>query len=149
MKTGSGHADSHQHLAIMDWPCNYTSVTAGANFNEGRDCTASLCCHVVLLCSMSHLADLLSRLVGGEVKLFTTPCVNKELKALGAEYEPAAKAARQHQLHKCEHDPPQLPSDCLLSAVAKGNPDHWWIATQDKVLQVSGQDCWCGRVGDE
>lgn len=94
---------------------------------------------------MTHLQELLARLVGGDVKLFTTPCISKELRSLGTSFAATAAAARQQQLHKCAHDPPELPSDCLLSAVAKSNPNHWWIATQDKALQVrtrgAGKTC--------
>jgi U3 small nucleolar RNA-associated protein 23 len=85
---------------------------------------------------MPHLQDLLSRLLGGDVKLFTTPCISKELKALGPDFAATATTARQQQLHKCEHTPPQPPSDCLLAAVAGGNKQHWWVATQDKALQA-------------
>jgi U3 small nucleolar RNA-associated protein 23 len=85
---------------------------------------------------MPHLQDLLSRLLGGDVKLFTTPCISKELKALGPDFAATATTARQQQLHKCEHSPPQPPSDCLLAAVRGGNKQHWWVASQDKALQA-------------
>ncbi|WIA30019.1 hypothetical protein OEZ86_000116 [Tetradesmus obliquus] len=92
--------------------------------------------HATLAANMPHLQELLSRLLGGEVKLFTTPCISKELKALGADFAATAATARQQQLHKCEHSPPQPPSDCLLTAVTGGNKQHWWVATQDKALQA-------------
>jgi U3 small nucleolar RNA-associated protein 23 len=76
-------------------------------------------------------------LLGGEVKLFTTPCISKELASLGSQFAPAAAAARQQQLHKCGHSPAITPCDCLLEAVEGGNKQHWWIATQDKSLQTS------------
>lgn len=88
-------------------------------------------------CSLPHLQELLSRLLGGEVKLFTTPCISKELSALGSAFAPAATAARQQQLHKCGHSPAITPCDCLLEAVAGGNKQHWWVASQDKTLQAA------------
>jgi U3 small nucleolar RNA-associated protein 23 len=91
---------------------------------------------LLLRCSMPHLQELLARLLGGDVKLFTTPCISKELKALGPDFAATAAAARQEQLHKCEHSPPEPPSDCLLAAVRGGNKQHWWVATQDKALQA-------------
>ncbi|KAF8069611.1 UTP23 [Scenedesmus sp. PABB004] len=86
--------------------------------------------HACLAANMGHLQELLARLVGGEVRLFTTPCISGELRGLGPEFRPTADAARQQQLHKCGHEAAQAPSDCLLDAVAGGNPAHWWIATQ-------------------
>lgn len=71
------------------------------------------------------------------MKLFTTPCISKELAALGSALAPAAAAARKQQLHKCSHSPAITPCDCLLEAVADGNPQHWWVATQDRALQAA------------
>lgn len=84
---------------------------------------------------MHHLQELLGRLLGGEVKLFTTPCVSGELRGLGPDFAAAAHAARQQQLHKCGHAAALPACDCLLEAVSGGNPGHWWVATQDKALQ--------------
>eukprot|EP00879_Flechtneria_rotunda_P023854 GHRR01025263.1.p1 GENE.GHRR01025263.1~~GHRR01025263.1.p1 ORF type:complete len:239 (+),score=112.09 GHRR01025263.1:609-1325(+) len=89
-----------------------------------------------LLCSMSHLQQLLTRLVGGAVKLYTTSCVSKELTSLGSDFAASAAFARQQQLHKCEHNPAVAAADCLLAAVAGANSNHWWIATQDQALQT-------------
>jgi U3 small nucleolar RNA-associated protein 23 len=85
-----------------------------------------ICCAT----SMPHLQELLMRLLGAEVKLFTTPCVGKELRSLGTDFAAAAQFARGQQLHKCTHNPVVEPSECLLDAVAGGNPAHWLIATQ-------------------
>eukprot|EP00775_Hariotina_reticulata_P012758 gene12758-12887_t len=92
--------------------------------------------HATQAANMSHLQELLVRLLGAEVKIFTTPCVGKELRSLGPDCAAAAQFARGQQLHKCPHSSPVEPSQCLLAAVAGGNPGHWWIATQDKVLQA-------------
>lgn len=70
------------------------------------------------------------------MKLFTTPCISKELKSLGPDFAATAAAARQQQLHKCEHSPAMAPSECLLAAAAAGNPQHWWVASQDRALQA-------------
>lgn len=93
--------------------------------------------HATLESNLPHLQELLSRLLGGEVKMFTTPCISKELSALGSAFAPAATAARQQQLHKCGHSPAITPCDCLLEAVAGGNKQHWWVASQDKTLQAA------------
>jgi U3 small nucleolar RNA-associated protein 23 len=90
------------------------------------------CCY-----SLPHLQELLSRLLGGEVKLFTTPCISKELTNLGTQFAAAAATARQQQLHKCGHTPAITPCDCLLEAVSHGNKQHWWVATQDRTLQAA------------
>jgi U3 small nucleolar RNA-associated protein 23 len=90
-----------------------------------------------VLRSLPHLQDLLTRLLGGEVKLFTTPCTSKELASLGSQFAAAAAAARKQTLHKCGHTPVLTPCDCLLEAVADGNPQHWWVASQDRSLQAA------------
>lgn len=93
--------------------------------------------HATLESNLPHLQELLARLLGGEVKLFTTPCISKELASLGAQFANATAAARAQQLHKCGHAPALTPCDCLLEAVGGGNKQHWWVATQDKSLQAA------------
>jgi U3 small nucleolar RNA-associated protein 23 len=87
--------------------------------------------------SLPHLQELLSGLLGGEVRLYVTPCVSKELAGLGPALAPAVASARSQQLHKCGHSPAVAPCDCLLAAVAGGNPGHWWVASQDKALAAA------------
>lgn len=87
--------------------------------------------------SLPHLQELLARLLGGEVKLFTTPCISKELSSLGDHFSNAATTARQQQLHRCGHSAAVPACDCILEAVGEGNKQHWWVATQDKLLQAA------------
>ncbi len=89
--------------------------------------------------SMPHLQELLTRLLGGEVRLFVTPCVSAELRSLGPDFAAAAGAARAQKLHKCDHAVATAPSECLAAVVTGGNPDHWWIATQDRALRAELQ----------
>jgi U3 small nucleolar RNA-associated protein 23 len=94
--------------------------------------------------SLAHVDQLLARLLGGTVKLYTTRCVTRELLAMGPQTAAAAAAARALPLHKCEHQGPQQPqavvvpaAECLRTAVGECNADHWWVATQDRALRAA------------
>uniref|UniRef100_A0A453Q612 PIN domain-containing protein n=1 Tax=Aegilops tauschii subsp. strangulata TaxID=200361 RepID=A0A453Q612_AEGTS len=69
--------------------------------------------------------------------LFTSKCVQVELRRLGKSYSQAFDAARLLATFGCEHDKVVSAVDCILSLVGDKNPEHYFVATQD--ILVSGQ----------
>lgn len=79
--------------------------------------------------------DLIERLLGDTVKCYTTHCVQRELKKLGKEYAGARQLLKRYPLHKCGHDEEHCSAaDCLAAQLGDKNEEHFFVATQDKVL---------------
>ncbi|KAL4444025.1 hypothetical protein ABPG75_011762 [Micractinium tetrahymenae] len=79
--------------------------------------------------------DLIARLLGDQVKCYTTPCVQHELKKLGKEVAGARQLLKRYPLHKCGHEDRCSAADCLLAQLGDKNEEHFFVATQDKALQ--------------
>ena len=47
----------------------------------------------------------------------------------------AKRTCKTYGLHRCGHDDPVSASECLLSQIPENNPEHFFIATQDRSLQ--------------
>mmetsp|Transcript_8856 Transcript_8856/g.18923 ORF Transcript_8856/g.18923 Transcript_8856/m.18923 type:complete len:269 (+) Transcript_8856:108-914(+) len=92
--------------------------------------------HATLTANMGELQPQLAKLLGGRTKLYVTRCVTHELRNLGADFKQSAAAARAHELHKCGHEEsPKAAADCILEQIGTSNPDHWWVATQDRAVR--------------
>jgi U3 small nucleolar RNA-associated protein 23 len=37
---------------------------------------------------------------------------------------------------RCDHEPLMSAADCLQNLIADGNPEHFWVATQDAELRI-------------
>lgn len=79
--------------------------------------------------------DLVARLLGDQVKCYTTSCVQHELKKLGKEVAGARQLLKRYPLHKCGHEERCSAADCLLAQLGDKNEEHFFVATQDKALQ--------------
>ena len=89
----------------------------------------------------------MSKLLGDTVRVFTTKCVMKELRGLGAEYTATRQACKRYALHSCGHDD-SSPSaaDCLISQIENANSEHFFVATQDRGLQRRAKNLPGGAV---
>lgn len=66
----------------------------------------------------------------------STNCVLVELKKLKDQVHPdAAKVCRELEMRKCNHYPPQAPSDCIKGILGGENKHRYAIATNDKELR--------------
>jgi U3 small nucleolar RNA-associated protein 23 len=92
------------------------------------------------------LAELLPKMLGGKVRMVVPRAVVAELHALGRHFAAAAKYARRLKIvatpaAEDTGDSPTKPSkaegagDALLSLVARGNPGHYFVLTEDAELQ--------------
>lgn len=62
-------------------------------------------------------------------------CILKELESLGKALYGAKLIAQSFQVRSCSHHKdPVGGSACLLSMVEEGNPHHFFVATQVKML---------------
>eukprot|EP00898_Chlorokybus_atmophyticus_P007613 jgi/Chlat1/7853/Chrsp66S07299 len=91
--------------------------------------------HALSLPKVAALRESLPKFLGATTKVFVTRCVTAELKALGTDYAGTAKAARVFEGAKCSHDTPVPAAACIQSLVANGNPEHFFIASQDAALK--------------
>lgn len=92
--------------------------------------------HYLLTHKMGPPADPLSRLLSASSRPFTTRCVIAELKKLGNSFIGTSSVARKLDAAKCNHEPLKSASDCLESLIGDGNPEHFWVATQDAELRM-------------
>lgn len=67
------------------------------------------------------LTTALSRLLGDTVRVFTTPCVNHEVKKLGPELADARTVCRSCALHHCGHDKGKSAAvaDCMAEQIGE------------------------------
>lgn len=84
---------------------------------------------------MGTPSDHLSRLLFASARPFTTRCVIAELKKLGGSFSETVLAARKVDSAKCNHEPLKSASECLEDLIEGGNPEHFWVATQDAELR--------------
>uniref|UniRef100_A0A8C2UHM6 rRNA-processing protein UTP23 homolog n=1 Tax=Chinchilla lanigera TaxID=34839 RepID=A0A8C2UHM6_CHILA len=73
-----------------------------------------------------QLREQLPRYLMGETQLCTTRCVLKELETLGNDLYGAKLIAQKYQVRNCPH----------FKNALKGNPHHYFVATQDQNLSV-------------
>ncbi|NXR13410.1 UTP23 protein, partial [Semnornis frantzii] len=82
-----------------------------------------------------QIREQLPGYLGGITQLCTTRCVLKELQSLGKALYGAKLIAQRSELQNCSHHKdPVGGSACLLSMIEDGNPQHFFIATQDRDL---------------
>lgn len=91
-----------------------------------------------LLQSKTDAAEAIGKLLSASVKLYTSRCVLRELHALGADFKDAVAASRSLMVLHCGHEDAALsPEECLSSIYGDNNPQHMFIATQDRALRAS------------
>ncbi|KAE8780082.1 rRNA-processing protein UTP23 [Hordeum vulgare] len=78
--------------------------------------------------------------------LFTSKCVQAELRRLGKSHSQAFDAAQLLATASCEHDKVVSAVDCILSLVGDKNPEHYFVATQDSGLQAKLREVPCVPV---
>ncbi|KAI9140173.1 Fcf1-domain-containing protein [Paraphysoderma sedebokerense] len=71
----------------------------------------------------------------GESKLMTTPCIKNELYSLGQEFGPAIGASKNFELRRCHHKPYKSASDCIKELIGESNKHNYVVATQDPHLR--------------
>ncbi|CAH8347826.1 unnamed protein product [Eruca vesicaria subsp. sativa] len=74
---------------------------------------------------------VVSELLGGPVKLFTTRCVLAELQKLGKDYSESLEAAQMLSTATCEHDEAKPADECLSEVLGVKNSEHFFLGTQD------------------
>mmetsp|Transcript_16741 Transcript_16741/g.50023 ORF Transcript_16741/g.50023 Transcript_16741/m.50023 type:complete len:248 (+) Transcript_16741:225-968(+) len=89
-----------------------------------------------LLQSKTDALEAISKLLSAPVKLYTSRCVLRELHALGPDLKAAIKASRSLMVLHCGHEEhPETPGTCLATVLGDDNPQHMFIATQDRALR--------------
>lgn len=78
---------------------------------------------------------VISELLGGPVKLFTTRCVVAELQKLGKDYSESLEAAQMLSTATCEHDEAKPADECLSEVLGSKNSEHFFLGTQDAVFR--------------
>eukprot|EP00210_Caulerpa_lentillifera_P001596 g1534.t1 len=99
-----------------------------------------------MLFRQGEILDVLESAFSKRLRLFSTPCVINELRALGDAFSESVSMTEHLSQHQCGHRNCISAADCLLSCIGKENTDHWWIATQDRMLrealnQIPGVPC--------
>lgn len=97
--------------------------------------------------------------MGAPVRVFVTPCVRAELRRAAKELDAgsdestrealfaASHSSRELALHACGHESSHVAADACIAAQAlveapssgasaACNPEHWFVATQDRSLQA-------------
>ncbi|PSS35333.1 RRNA-processing protein [Actinidia chinensis var. chinensis] len=82
----------------------------------------------------------LSNILGATVKIFTTRCVLAELKSLGESYSESLKAATNLITARCDHEKRKSAVACITEIIGAGNPEHFFVATQDADLRKKFQE---------
>lgn len=91
-----------------------------------------------LLQTKTDATEALGKLLSTPVKAYTSRCVLAELRQLGPDFADAVAAARNYMVLRCGHeDDPRAPSECLTDLVGGGNPEHLFIASQDRTLRAA------------
>ncbi|KAK9866502.1 hypothetical protein WJX84_009209 [Apatococcus fuscideae] len=92
--------------------------------------------HALTQQRMGEPSEALQKLVGGPVKLSTTPCILSELKALGKDFSNAYQTSKRLLKLTCSHQSnPVTPSDCIMSLIGGSNTEHFFVASQDAQLR--------------
>jgi len=79
--------------------------------------------------------DVVVKYLGSPAKLFTTRCVQHELRGMGAEFKEASFAARRCEEVKGGPEPPSPALESVVAAVADGNAERFLVCTQDEKLR--------------
>ena len=79
--------------------------------------------------------DVVVKYLGSPAKLFTTRCVQHELRGLGAEFKEASFAARKCEAIDGGPGPPAPAAESVAVAVADGNAERFLVCTQDETLR--------------
>lgn len=90
--------------------------------------------HHLLLNHITPADTALTNLLNGKAKLFTTRCVHEELKSLGDSYSETFKASQNLITARCDHERRKSAASCVMEIVGESNPEHFFVATQDKEL---------------
>ncbi|CAK9297189.1 unnamed protein product [Gordionus sp. m RMFG-2023] len=92
---------------------------------DGTFCQAALTNQI-------NIKEQLPKYLNGQITFYTTSCILHELNNLGKPVYGAFHIAKQYKIKTCDHvDKSIAANKCLLSMVKKGNPSHYWIASQD------------------
>ncbi|KAJ0963962.1 hypothetical protein J5N97_029084 [Dioscorea zingiberensis] len=91
--------------------------------------------HHLLLHGLIPADNVLHRLLGARVLLFSSRCVIAELQALGDSHSDALNAARQLVTARCDHEKRVSATACIESIIGDSNPEHFFVATQDGDLR--------------
>ena len=91
--------------------------------------------HAVSQMKLGDAKDVVVKYLGSPAKLFTTRCVQHELRSMGAEFKEASFAARRCEEVKGGPDPPAPAFQSVVTAVAGGNTERFLVCTQDETLR--------------
>ncbi|KAJ3130978.1 hypothetical protein HK100_007068 [Physocladia obscura] len=90
--------------------------------------------HVANQMKMDMFAQL-PKVLQGSIRLYTTPCVMSELRALGPDFAGAVSAATNVERRRCGHDKPIGATACLTSVIGEDNKHRFGVASQDLNLR--------------
>jgi len=91
--------------------------------------------HAVSQMKLGDAKDVVVKYLGSPAKLFTTRCVQHELRGMGAEFKEASFAARRCEAVAGGPDPPAPAFESVAVAVADGNAERFLVCTQDETLR--------------
>ena len=93
--------------------------------------------HAMSQMKLGDPKDVLAKYLGSPPKLFTTRCVQHELRGMGHEFKEASLAARRLAEVEGGPDPPAKAFDSVLAAVEGDNAERFLVCTQDEKLRVA------------
>ncbi|XP_044953633.1 rRNA-processing protein UTP23 homolog isoform X2 [Hordeum vulgare subsp. vulgare] len=104
--------------------------------------------HKVLVHGLLPADDALRELLSATrpPPLFTSKCVQAQLRRLGKSHSQAFDAAQLLATDSCEHEKVVSAVDCILSLVGDKNPQHYFVATQDSGLRAKLREVPCVPV---
>ena len=92
--------------------------------------------HALASMNLGDPKALLAKYLGSPPKLFTTRCVQHELRRMGRECKDASFAARALECVRGGPDPPNASAlDSILAAVEDANAERFLVCTQDESLR--------------
>ncbi|KAI9224168.1 Fcf1-domain-containing protein [Blastocladiella britannica] len=87
------------------------------------------------------LRTALPSTLSADVKLFTTPCIQAEMRGLGHEYMGAVLASKRFESRRCGHKSgTHSAAACVRSLIGETNPHHLMVGTQDETLRGQLRD---------
>ena len=92
--------------------------------------------HAVAQMKLGNAKDVVVKFLGSPSKLFTTRCVQHELKGMGQEFKEASLAARHLDTANGGPDPPAPALDSIVAAVEGDNAERFIVCTQDEALRA-------------
>lgn len=92
-----------------------------------------------------NFRDVLPNILGGNVKLLSSPCIISELKNQQAsssiDDDGSVFVARRCELLKCKHYPPKSSRDCIFDLIhTTNNQYHYGVLAQDEELRKNLRD---------